>query len=231
MLLDTLRLELKQLLAAARCEEVFQCLRGDILKSQDCELYDDAVLLENRYREAQRAGNLNVIDFKEKGINFSNVSQALLWLINRISESDLSERRRKQIADHVFLPDFHAFTCDRFEQRDQFELAYWTNTDPRIRCFYLYGDARQEHSGLFASLGYKLGGFLENWENGAYNPGIRIKFARVKPEVRRHPMLYQIDLTKALFARFFPNLSDKTPLQDQDGTRPAGPRLRPPKLW
>ncbi len=205
-MLDALKRDLKQLIADARCEEVFLRLKEEILKSNNCDLYDDLILLENRYWEAQRAGNLNLIDFKEKGLTFSNVGHALLWLINRIAENDLHERLRLQMALHVALPPFHAFTCDRFGQRDRFEEFYFNHLSDKIQLFYLYGDARQEHGSLFKRLGYTLGGFLENWQNGAYDSGIKVKFLDKKLEVRSLPTLYQMEVRKFLFANFFKTL-------------------------
>lgn len=210
-MLDALKHELKQLIADDRCDEVFVRLRENMLRT-DCELYDDLVLLEHRYRDAQRARNLNLIDFQEKGHSFANVGHALLWLINRLAESDLHGRLRQQLALHVALPSFHAFTCDRFDQRDQFELTYFDHVGEKLHFYYLYGDARQEHGSLFAALGYRQGNFLENWENGEYDPGIQIKFARLKPEVHRHPLLYQVNVRKALFTRFFPKFNAQASL-------------------
>lgn len=214
MLLDPLKRELKQLIGQARYEEVFARLREDTLGA-DCELYNDVVILESRYHEAQRAGNLNLIDFKEKGLNFSNISHALTWLIDRIALADLCARLKKKSAAHVCLQHFHAFNCDRFDQNDQFQLAFYNQPAAKTHLFYLYGDARQEHGSLFERLGFDLGGFLENWENGEYDPGIQVKFRKMKPDVHRHPMLYQINVVKELFAKFFPKFNAKAPLQDK----------------
>lgn len=213
-MLDALKRNLKDLIGQARYDEAFRCLREETLRT-NCDLYNDAVMIAGRYKEAERAGNLNLIDFKERGINFSNVGQALLWLIDRIEMGDLCDRLRKNTASHVALSPYHAFTCDRFDQNDQFQLAYYSAEGQKLHLFYLYGDARQEQTSLFERFGYDLGGYLANWENGDYNPGIRVKLCKLKPEVHRHPMLYQINVVKALFAKFFPRLDDKAPLQNR----------------
>lgn len=213
-MLDTLKRNLKELIGQARYEEAFRYLREDTLRS-DCELYNDCIVVESRHSEAQRAGNLNLIDFKERGINFANVSHALTWLIDRIEVGDLCDRLRQKSATHVALSERHAYTCDRFDQNDQFQLAYYTADGHKLHLFYLYGDARQEQTSLFERFGFDLGGFLANWENGEYNPGTKVKFCKLKPEVHRHPLLYQINVIKALFAKFFPRLDDKAPLQNR----------------
>lgn len=213
MLLDPLKRNLKDFIRRARYDEAFQALH-DTLRS-DSQLYNELVLVEGRYNEAERAGHLNLIDVREIGINFSSVGQALTWLIDRIELSDLCERLRKQSAAHICLPPFHAYNCDRFDQNDHFQLTYYEKAAEKVHFFYLYGDARQEHGSLFERLGFELGGFLENWENGAYDPGIRVKFRKMKPDVHRHPMLYQINVVKELFAKFYPKFNTKAPLQDK----------------
>ncbi len=89
------------------------------------------VTVEARYREAERAGKLGLIDFGQRSLSFNNVSDALLRLIGRISIADLSAHYRKQLDDHRAIAPEHALACDRSEQSEAFELHYWDPPQPQ----------------------------------------------------------------------------------------------------
>lgn len=226
LLLDHIKRSLKDnCIAAARYDEAFRRLRNEIL-SPACNLYDDTVIIENRYNEARRAGLLGTIDFREKDRSFNNIAEALLWLVERIEADDLSENKKQEAEKHVAIPEYHAFTCDRFDQNDQFQLAALDDPLKKIHCFYLYGDARQAHESLHERLGRDLGGYLLNWEEGDYEPGIKILFKSLKPSVHRHPLLYKREVIRTLFSKFFPKINEKEPLD----TKTAADLLHSPDL-
>ena len=89
-MLEAIKRKLKEDVAAARHEEVFGRLKTAVLRP-DCPLYNDVLLLEGRYNEAKRAEHRNLVDFKEKNLESSKISHALLWLIDRIELADLAD--------------------------------------------------------------------------------------------------------------------------------------------
>lgn len=218
-MLDPLKRQLKDLVARGRHEEVFRQLREDVL-AVGSEVYNDCVLIQGRFSEAERAGNLGLIAFQEKDRNFNNINEALLWLIDCIEVADLSEVRKKQLdvqqaaSARQAVPPRHVLTCNRMEQTELVQLNYYDLPGPeeKIRFFYLYGDIRQEHQSLFRRLGYELGGFLLNWEKGDYDPGVQVKFVHCKPQVHRNPKLFLINTLRELFSRFFEPVNGQQPI-------------------
>ena len=78
-----LKRELKDLVGLSQHDEVFRSLKEDMLRD-DCELYNDSVVIQSRHSDSKRANNLGVIDFREKNLHFNNVSNALVWIIDRV---------------------------------------------------------------------------------------------------------------------------------------------------
>jgi hypothetical protein len=196
---------------------VFERLKGGVLSSQS-ELYNDVILAESRWNQTQTASGRGTIDFGEKQRSFSNVDQALLWLIDRIETEDLGSRYQQKFAEHRAVPDTHRYTCDRVDQSDDFQLARY---DPpasvlahagKLFFFYLYGDVRQGHEALFHRLRLQEAGLLENWEQANYDPGIKTCFVDIKPRVSRNPKLFQLNILKSLMSRFFEPLHGQQPL-------------------
>ncbi|MCW5924716.1 MAG: hypothetical protein KIS77_20525 [Saprospiraceae bacterium] len=215
-MLDQIKRSLKEDISAPRYGEAFRRLKEEILLP-NCDLYDDTVLIEGRYNEANRAGHLGIIDFREKDRSFNNIAEALLWLIGRMGIADLKEQWKQEAAKHIAIPEYHAFTCDRFEQSDQFQLVLIENpASKKIHHFYLYGDARQAHESLHERLGRDLSGHLLNWEEGDYEPETKILFKTLKPAVHRHPVLYKREVVKTLFAKFFPKINEKEPIDTKN---------------
>ena len=212
MLLDQIKQSLKDDISAARHDEAFRRLKIEFLRA-NCDLYNDTVLIESRYNEARRAGHIGTIDFREKDRSFSNIGEALLWLLKNLQIADLKDRLKQEAENHFAIPEYHAFTCDRFEQSDEFQLALDDKpATEKIHLFYLYGDVRQSHDSLHERLGRELGNQLLNWEEGNYDPGTKVVFKNLKPAVHRHPILYKREVIKTLFAKFFPRIDDKVPI-------------------
>ncbi|MBL7797070.1 MAG: hypothetical protein JNJ90_11305 [Saprospiraceae bacterium] len=214
-LLDHIKRSLKDdCIATARYDEAFRRLKSEIL-APDCDLYNDTVIIQSRYNETNRAGHLGTIDYGEKDRSFNNIAEALVWLVDEIETDNLIADWKKEIEKHVAIPEYHVFTCDRFDQNDQFQLALLDAETKKIHHFYLYGDARQAHESLHQRLGRDLGGHLLNWEEGDYEPETKILFKSLKPSVHRHPVLYRREVIRTLFARFFPKINEKEPLDSK----------------
>ncbi len=212
-MLDNLRRELKGLIGKSDYDEVFSRLTESILRN-DCSLYNDTILLQSRYRESIRAGNLGLVDFEDKNVSFNSIGQALIWLVDQLTLETLQDNLRPRANSRPGIPSWHAYTCDRVEQNEIFQLNYYDAPGPgeKLRFFYLYGDARQEHESLFRRLGYEIGGHLLNWEKGDYNPGTKIKFVDCKPQVHENPKLFQINVLRELLARFFEPVNNLQPI-------------------
>ncbi|MEM9920403.1 MAG: hypothetical protein AAF990_20060 [Bacteroidota bacterium] len=215
-MLDALKNDLKNLVGQNKFEECFRRLKEEVL-DQKSEWYNHTILIEGRYEAAKKDGLLQLITVENKDVSFNNVGQAILWVIDGIEKIDLVEGLQGASKEHVAIPNFHAFTVDRVDQNDSFQLHFY---DPppdigKVRLFYLYGDAGQAMETLFRRLGMEIGGFLLNWEEGAYDPGVKISFDAFKPAVHRHPKLYEINIIKELLARFFPRINAQQPIRDK----------------
>ena len=215
-MLNPLKRNLKETLSKRGAGPVFARLK-EVLSDQS-ELYNDVILTEARWNRTQGAGMLGTIDFREKQLNFNNVEQALLWLIDRIEAQDLSSRYGRKFAEHRAVPDEHRYTCDRVDQSDAFQLVRY---DPpasvlahenKLFFFYLYGDARQAHEALFHRLRLEEAGRLENWEQANYDPGIKTCFVDIKPRVSNNPKLFRLNFFKTLMSRFFEPLHGHQPM-------------------
>lgn len=217
-MIEALRQDLKNQLTEGAFGRLFEQLRTSVLDSQS-SLYNDVIMIESRWNTSQRDGKLGTIDYQEKDLSFNNITQALLWLIDQINVEDLHESYKVQQDQHVAIPEKHVYTCNRYDQNDEFQALYYEALEEEggssygnIHFFYLYGDARQEHRNLFKRLGYDLGGFLENWQKGDYDPGVKTLFVECKPRVSRNPKLFQINIMKALLAKFFEPLNQQQPI-------------------
>ncbi|HRD79954.1 MAG TPA: hypothetical protein PLL53_04275 [Saprospiraceae bacterium] len=117
---------------------------------------------------------------------------------------------------YAALPEFHAYTCDRVAQNESFLMTiYGEEPPPKVNWYYLYGDSRQAHESLHQRLGREIGGHLLDWERGGKDSDTKILFKYLKPNVHRIPLLYKIEVIKTLFAKFFPRISDKEPVQNK----------------
>jgi len=210
---ENLQYELQDLVAKAEYDRVFVRLRVDLLRpADDCLLYQDCLLVEARYNDAKRAGNLNLIDFKEINQNFSGVAQALLWLISRLSLEDLNDFYRQKAAAHRAIPTIHALTCNRSEQREAFDEHYFVKPGPaeKFRFFYLYGDTRQEHESLFKRFAYDRNGLINNrWRQGNASASKEPFFRHCKPEFSESPRMFEMYILRDLYSCFYEPVNDQ----------------------
>jgi len=159
-MLDILKLqrELKDLVGLSQHDEVFRSLKEDILR-HDCELYNDTIVIQSRHSDSKRANNLGVIDFREKNIHFNNVSNALVWIIDRITIADLKEEyRKKRARTQRMIPGFYVYTCDRVDQTDAFYRLRDNIRPGSQHFFYLFGGELQAHKSFFARVAHELEG-------------------------------------------------------------------------
>lgn len=211
-MLDALKCKLKYLVGENKHDELFRRLSTDL--RNDCQPYNDAVLLKASFSDRKRAEELGLIDEKTNALSFNKVNKALLGVIDRITIGHLTDYLRKSAENHRHIPLFHAYTCNRVEQNDLFQLHYFDPPQPagKVHLFYLYGDARQEMRSLFLRLGYEIGGHLLNWEKGNYDPGTRLKFFKCKPQASDNPRLFQINIMRELMAQFFEPVNNQQPV-------------------
>lgn len=113
------------------------------------------------------------------------------------------------------LPHYHAYTCDRVDQRDRFLLNFYEDEVSKVHWYYLYGDSRQAHDTFYQRLGAELAGYFDHWEGNEQRPEALPIFEWIKPPVSRVPLLNKLEVVKALFARFFPDTGAKAPLQSK----------------
>lgn len=151
--------DLKELVGNSRFDEVFRRLKDEVLRL-DCELYNDVIIIQSRYSDSKRAGTLGTIDFQEKNLQFNNVSQALVWVIDAILPAHLLPGLQQQPATDKSsgIPPYHAYTCDRVDQSDAFEHIRAQVTPGSSHFVYLYGGELQAHKSFFARIAYDLEG-------------------------------------------------------------------------
>ena len=212
-MLDNLKQELKILIGQCSHEDFF--VRASQMLRQDAEVRNDIILIQAAMNNSGRIGNLDLISDADKRLRFNNENHALLSIVERIRLEDLSEMYRRKAATHTALPAYHAYTCDRVEQNEAFQLAWYTQQPEKVRFFYMLGDADQSHNSLFQRLGYELGGHLLGWEQGNFDPGTQIRFFGLKPQVSANPVLYQINVVRELISKFIPQVSAMQPLQQR----------------
>lgn len=212
--LEALKETLKKLVGEDKPSEAFRLLREEVLRTNS-ELYNELITVQASYYHTQREGKLNLIEYKDKNISFSNVSQALLWIIDRVEASDLGQHYRARMDAHQPLPPYVAYTIDRMEQTDQLQLNYHDTPGPdaKLRFFYLYGDARQAHEQLVARASLDFGGQLLGWREQA--PASRPKMLTCKPSVSGNPKLFYINLVREVLNRMGCRESSLQPVASQ----------------
>lgn len=200
-MIEQLQRELKDLVSDNELGEVFRRLKEEVLRS-DSDLYDKLVLTEARYNKRETDSVMGVLDFEKDGIHFATTNQALLWLINKIKIADLKESLRVVVDKHIHLSEEVSYTCDRVTQNERVQLHYYEDPSPKIRHFYVHGDARQAVESLVQRLGNELSGKLLNWRDANYQPNQRFEFVKCKPAAAGMAKLFLINLQRELLTQF-----------------------------
>lgn len=206
-MLESIKRKLKEDVGAARHGEVFRRLRVEVLRP-DSKRLNEAILLEGYYNESKSAGNLNLIDHKEKNIDYSKISFALLALIDELKDADIKEGLLTgEVGKHRTIPHFHAFTCDRIEQSDAFEQSRPSFAGDKPAFFYLYGHEYQAHKSFFARLAFEF-------EHLALEKEHRRKAVQVHLSIKesRDPQVYREILIRDLFVSFGLDPAEHPPL-------------------
>lgn len=210
-MLQAIQRELKEHLANNRFDEVFRSLLSQVL-SENCKLYNDIIGKQAQYNAIRERERKGIIEDNARDTELNQMSDALLQYVDLIQPTDIRDAMRNAAQSSHSIAPYHAYTVDRVNQNDEFQLAYYENEGRKVHIFHLYGDARQSLYSLCERLGYELGEYLLNWEDKDYRPGRRIKFETLKPAVHRIPKLFSINTMKQLFAKFYPTLSGREPL-------------------
>ncbi len=200
-MIEQLQAELKDLVSDNELGELFRRLKEEVLRS-DSDLYDKLILTEARYNKRETDSRMGVLDFEKDGISFATTNQALLWLINKIKIADLKESLRVAVDKRVHLSEALSFTCDRVTQNELVQLHYYEDPSPRIRHFYIHGDARQAVESLVQRFGNELSGSLLNWRDANYQPSQRFEFVKCKPAAAQMAKLFLINLQRELLTQF-----------------------------
>lgn len=216
--LPKLQRELKDLVGLSQHDEVFRCLKEDVLRDVQCELYNDTIVIQSRHSDSKRANNLGAIDFREKNLHFNNVSNALVWIIDRITIADLKETyRRKREQPQRAIPGYHVYNCDRVDQTDAFE-PFRAKIQPGSRqFFYLYGGELQAHKSFFARIAHDLEGkYHEEHTEGARPVLHRAVQVTFTVDECRDPQVLRERFVRNLFTAFGLNPDDFRPLLQQN---------------
>jgi len=211
-MIDRIRQHLKILVGDNRLDQVFSLLHDKVIHSKS-DRYNDLILIQSKHSNHSRAGILGLIDFKDKSVSFNTTNEALLWLIDKIQEEDLHPDLRVKMAGHKSIPEYHAFTCDRFDQREQCQIdALEAPENQKIFLYFLYGDTRQAHKSLYACIGYESCDMLCNpLENIATDK--KVAFRKIMPRVSQNKTLFRLSVAKELFAQFYPSIPGNVKFQ------------------
>lgn len=203
--IEKLKIVLKDLIANNKIDDVFHRLRKDLLRSQS-ERYDDTILIESKYRDSLRAGTLELIDLKDKNLQFANINQALIWLIKEITEADLQDTAL--LGKPAF--GFHALSCDRNEQFDYFDTHQPVLLPGSLHFFYLYGGERQAHQSFFKRI------YLELKGQYALQPNRPVAAVDLVVEDCSNPQILRDRFLRNLYSALGLNPADHHPLAQQN---------------
>jgi hypothetical protein len=198
--MEDLKQHIRSLVMQGDLKEALRCFL-DRLPAGDPQL-NVASLLVSRHATLETKEISGTIDYREADLERNKITAALLELLQTYQHTRTPK---------FSVPSYHAFTCNRNEQSELFQVAYYTGTGAKVRFFYLYGDARQGHESLYQRLGYEINNCLYDPESPA--PGL-VKapiFEKLKTPVHKNPLLYQINIIKELLIKF--KISPRQPVQ------------------
>ena len=189
--------------------ELFGKLHGLLSSSP---LANDLVLIKARFEEADKSRDLNLISVEEADLIISQVRSAVLKFIDRIGPEDLE----KGETEGHGLGDYHAHTCDRMDQSDQFRKVFTKRKDHKTHFFYLYGLDLQSHRGIFKRIAFDLEGRLADYLNHGMETGIHSLQVELTFDASRDPEIYKQNILKNFFAALNVRVNEQEPLAQKD---------------
>ena len=220
-MLNSIKNDLQDLLAANKLEEVFRRLRNEVLNRR-ASCYNVVILLEARWKKLEEEDAQGTLDFKEKDLNFNKITQSLIGLVENISIADLAENLRALQKEHQAIPEKHRFACDRYEQSEDFQLyllelneQLTQSNKNKLHFCYFYGDSRQQLDALFERFELEANDSLYNWRNESFESASKVTAVKIKPRVVRHPRLFLINILKEIFGRFCFQMYNQQPLAER----------------
>ncbi len=198
-MLEQLQRELKRLIRESKHEDLFILL--DKYLRNDCNLYNEILLLDSSLSTAEAHFRLNLIKSEELRAVIDRVNYSLVRLISQIRLSHLAAFYKQKFERYTVLSDYHAFTCDRVDHHMKVVEAYFLRPDLKIHHFFLYGDARQGHKSLFERFHRYFSGTLDNWEDPDAQPCVKVKVIECQPSRCGNATVYQIDFLNKILSQ------------------------------
>ncbi len=115
------------------------------------------------------------------------------------------------------LHEYHAYTCDRVEQKDTFR-KYFSEQDNPVQFYFLYGGDLQSHEGMFRRLAYDLEGRLQDYLNPELQTSIQAVQLEMTFEFSRQLDHYKQNILRSLFSTVGLPPNEHEPLMEKDLT-------------
>lgn len=113
------------------------------------------------------------------------------------------------------LHEYHAYTCDRVEQKDTFR-KYFTEQENPVQFYFLYGGDLQSHEGMFRRIAYDLEGRLQDYLNPELQTSIQAVQLEMTFEFSRQLDHYKQNILRSLFSTVGLPPNEHEPLMEKD---------------
>ncbi|NUQ22767.1 MAG: hypothetical protein HUU34_02365 [Saprospiraceae bacterium] len=114
------------------------------------------------------------------------------------------------------LHDYHCHTCDRVDQSDSFGRIFGAAAGKKAHFYYLYGDERQSHEGMFKRIAYDLEGRLLDYLNPEFSSNCKSLQFEFTFEFSNDLDIYKKNILKSLFAALGIPVNEHEPLLDRN---------------
>ncbi|MEO0723250.1 MAG: hypothetical protein AAFZ63_01830 [Bacteroidota bacterium] len=163
--------------------------------------------------------NLVVKEFQQ-GLMTMSEYQTNLLQINKGILFLLEECKKSAPAANIgdsgpTLHEYHAYTCDRVEQKDSFRDFFAAQKNP-VQFYFLYGGDLQSHEGLFRRIAYDLEGRLQDYLNPELQTSIQAVQMEMTFEFSRQLDHYQQNILRSFFSMMGLPPNEHEPLLEKD---------------
>lgn len=186
--------------------QLFQQLKSLLLPTSPA--FNDIILQETRYREADTERLAGRLAFDQAGLVINQVRQSLLIIIDGLTTKDL----RDAASASQGLNAYHSLTCDRRDQSEKFEELFKLNEAKKVHYFYLYGLDLQSHKGFYKRIAFDLEGRLQDHLNPGFSSGCKSIKIELTFDVSRNLEIYKQNILKNLFAALSVRTNEHDPL-------------------
>ena len=117
--------------------------------------------------------------------------------------------------DGAPLHEYHAYTCDRVEQKDTFR-KFFSEQEYPVQFYFLYGGDLQSHEGMFRRIAYDLEGRLQDYLNPELQTSIQAVQLEMTFEFSQQLEHYQQNILRSFFSMAGLPPNEHEPLLEKD---------------